>query len=97
MSDDSTRIKTLENVVGLHYNDFRCRLLCNDSAFVATRHRKSPKTRSSWERRVSIQALTTLPGRMSASRNHSAAGPFRYARGLSDISEGATLLRSGAA
>src|SRR5215813_5823175 len=51
MSDDSTRIKTLEKVVGLHYNDFRCRLLCND--FVATRHRKSPKTRSSWERRVS--------------------------------------------
>jgi hypothetical protein len=49
LSDDSTRIKTQEKVVGLHYNDFRRPAPCIDSAFAARRHRKSLKTRSSWE------------------------------------------------
>src|SRR5260221_8757984 len=44
MSDDSTRIKTHEKVVGLHYNDFQCPAPCNDSASASTRHRKSLKT-----------------------------------------------------
>src|SRR5437764_9943515 len=54
MSDDSTRIKTLEKARGLHYNGFPISAPCNDSAFAPTRHRKSPKTRPSWESRAKL-------------------------------------------
>src|SRR5258708_35529102 len=55
MIADSTRNKTAQKPLGLHYNEISISAPCNDSALASTRHRKSQILWSSWESRVKRQ------------------------------------------
>src|SRR5258708_30926959 len=63
MIADSTRNKTAQKPLGLHYNEISISAPCNDSALASTRHRKSQILRSSWESRANGALECRFDGR----------------------------------
>jgi hypothetical protein len=70
MIADSTRNKTPQKPLGLHYNKIPIAAPCNDSAFTAKKTRKSQFPESSWESRAK------RPDRQRVAANPQGLQPF---------------------